>query len=124
MQIKIKKLHPDAVIPKYSNEGDACVDLVDTGWTQNGDYIEYKTDLAIEIPEGYFGLVRPRSSVSKMGLIFKTSGIIDSGYRGEITVRFQYNPVSGKIYATGERVAQMMILPYPKIEFVEVDELS
>lgn len=124
MKIKIKRLHEKAVIPTYANDGDACMDLTATEVLSTDNYIEYKTGIAIEIPKGFFGLVRPRSSVSKKDLLYKTSGIIDSGYRGEITVRFEGIKGDGGVYVPGDRVAQIIILPYPPIEFEEVDELS
>lgn len=128
MKIKIKKLHPDAVIPQYSKNGDACFDLTAIEINTTSTYVEYVIGLAIEIPEGYFGLLRPRSSISTTDLIFNTSGIIDSGYRGDLKTRFKMSPhilsSSGKAYKVGDRVAQLMILPYPKIELEEVEELS
>lgn len=127
MKIKIKKLHPDAVIPSYAKKGDAAMDLTAVEVNRGDGYIQYKTGLAIEIPEGFFGLIRPRSSVSTKDLVFSTSGVIDSGYRGDLMVRFKINTQPNKvadIYKTGERVCQLLILPYPPIELEEVDELT
>ena len=82
----------------------------------------------MEIPEGYVGLIFPRSSVTNKDLMLKNSvGIIDSSYRGMISFRF--NNVSSddrtaQIYTIGDRVGQMMILPVPTVEFEQVDELS
>lgn len=128
MVIKIKKLVEQAVIPSYSKEGDAGLDLtaVSVNTTDNGDYgfIEYDTGLAVEIPEGYVGLVYPRSSISKTGLILANSiGVIDSNYRGSIKCRFKAIPNS-TIYNVGDRIAQLIIQPIPNIEFEVVDELS
>lgn len=137
MKIKIKKLDERAVLPSYSKAGDAGMDLTAisvnmypvTGEYESKSegyhYIEYGTGLAIEIPKGFFGLVRPRSSVSKTALVFNTSGVVDSGFRGELTVRFKMTDFrTGKTPKIGERVAQLIILPYPTIELEEVDELS
>ena len=93
------------------------------------DYISYKTGIAIEIPKGYVGLVFPRSSNSKKDLLLTNSvGVIDSGYRGEIEIRYKTILNNKKenisIYNTLDRVGQIMIIPYPSITFVEVDELS
>jgi dUTP pyrophosphatase len=128
MQVKVKKLHPDAVIPSYSKAGDAAMDLTAISVTkdENGNAV-YGTGLAIEIPEGYVGLLFPRSSNSKTDLYLTNHvGVIDSGYRGEIM--FKYRSIRGlldaKIYAKNERVGQLMILPYPQIELVESDTLS
>ena len=128
MEVKIKKLHPDAVIPVYSKPGDAGLDLTATSIDDDSyDNIIYGTGLAIEIPEGYVGLLFPRSSNSKTDLYLTNHvGVIDSGYRGEIM--FKYRPINGiedaYIYAVGDRIGQLMIIPYPSIEFVETAELS
>lgn len=128
MNIKIKKLNPHATIPKYAKEGDAALDLVATGCKITNDYTEYKTGLAMEIPEGYVGLIFPRSSVSERDLVLANSvGVIDSGYRGEILIRFKRTKSSGeagKDYDLGEKVAQILIIPIPYITFVESEELS
>ena len=128
MKVKIKKLSDKAIIPSYSKAGDAGLDLTCTSIKTVDEggygYIEYGTDLAIELPEGYVGLTFPRSSVSNTGLIKANSvGVIDSGYRGELKSRFKY--IKGtKMYDLGDRVAQLIIIPYPKVEFEEVEELS
>jgi len=129
MNIKIKKLHENAVVPSYAYEHDACFDLtaVDMSIIDKGDYgyIEYSIGLAMEIPEGYVGLIYPRSSCSNTGMILSNSvGVIDSGYRSEIKARFKY--IAGtKYYEIGDRICQMMIVPIPKVDSFElVDELS
>ena len=128
MDVKIKKLHPDAVIPVYSKPGDAGLDLTATSIMGDSyDNIVYGTGLAIEIPEGYVGLLYPRSSNSKTDLYLTNHvGVVDSGYRGELM--FKFRPINGivdaSIYAVGDRIGQLMILPYPSIKFVETDELS
>ena len=127
MKVKIKKLIEKAVIPIYAKLGDAGMDL--TAITKddfsNYSYIEYGTGLSIEIPEGYVGLLFPRSSNSKTSLILSNSvGVIDSGYRGEIKLRFKEIDTNDIEYSVGDRIGQIIILPYPKIEFEEVSELS
>ena len=128
MQVRVKRLHTDATIPAYSKPGDAGLDLTAISMERdNYDNITYGTGLAIEIPEGYVGLIYPRSSNSKTDLYLTNHvGVIDSGYRGEIM--FKYRPVNGlmnsKIYQIGDRIGQLIIMPYPQIELVEVDELS
>lgn len=128
MKVRIKRLLENAVIPAYANPGDAGLDLVAT-YVKVEDhnkygYFEYGTGLAVEIPEGYVGLIFPRSSISKTGLMLANAvGVIDSSYRGEIKLRFKY--ISGTpSYEVGDRVAQLIILPYPIVEFEEVQELS
>ena len=130
MNVKIKKLHPDAVIPKYAKDGDAGMDLVSISMNDDHtDYIEYGTGLAIEIPEGYVGLIFPRSSISyKSHVLTNSVGVIDGGYRGEIKFRFKrvlnLNSGVGNYYNVGEKVGQLIIMPYPQIELQEVEELS
>lgn len=92
------------------------------------DCIVYHTGLAFEIPDGYVGLVYPRSSVFAKNLIMTNcTGVIDSGYRGEVLAKFKRlkaDPRSGSIYENGNRIAQLIIMPIPAIAFEEVSELS
>jgi len=140
MEIKFKKLVPEAVIPQRANPTDAGLDLVATSqkaeMCKNEDgtehsrevsFIEYGTGLAVEIPEGFVGLLFPRSSVTNKQMMLKNSvGVIDSGYRGEIRARFMCADKEEKHYhySVGDKVAQLLIvpiaLPYP----VEAEELS
>ena len=124
MKVRIKKLSENAVIPTYAKEGDAGMDLVATRIiNERLDSITYGTDIALEIPEGFVGLVFPRSSIRKTDLILSNSvGVIDSGYRGEIQATFKRSGVYA--YAVGDRICQIMIIPHPPIEFEEADELS
>lgn len=127
MKIKIKKLADNAVIPKYSKSGDCGLDLVATVKYSNTTFqVSYGTGLAIEIPENFVGLVFPRSSIKNKELTLSNSvGVIDSGYRGEIQVVFnKTNGLDSIDYEIGERICQLVILPYPQIEFEEVEELS
>ena len=127
MQVKIKKLNENAVIPSYAKDGDAGMDLVATKIISNTTFdVTYGTDLAMEIPKGFVGLVFPRSSIRKYELILSNSvGVIDSGYRGELQATFKKeNGLDSLAYKVGDRIAQIMIIPHPPIEFEEVDELS
>lgn len=126
MIVRIKKLDKNAVIPAYAKNGDAGLDLtaVSESWNEDNSMVTYGTGLAIEIPEGYMGLLFPRSSVSKTILSLSNSvGVLDSGYRGEVMFKYRY-PEEGLVYDIGDRVGQIVILPYPNIEFEEVEELS
>lgn len=126
MKVKIKKLHKDAVIASYARKGDAGLDLtaVSESWNDDNSMVTYGTGLAIEIPEGFVGLLFPRSSVSKTALSLSNSvGVLDSGYRGEVMFKYRY-PEEGLVYDIGDRVGQIVILPYPSIEFEEVEELT
>lgn len=132
MDVKICKLSEDAVIPTYAHPGDAGMDVVATSVNITDDYIEYGTGLSFEVPEGYCMLIFPRSSNSKKDLILANSvGILDSTYRGELKLRFKkcyqpviYGLVARTVYNVGDKVGQIMILPYPQINFIEVDSLS
>ena len=127
MNVNIKKLDPAAKIPTYAKPGDAGMDLTAVSVDFNDwDYLTYHTGLAIEIPKGYVGLLFPRSSVYKTGQQLSNSvGVIDSGYRGEIMLKYTREIESEKVaFKPGDRVGQIIILPYPEIEFQEVQSLS
>lgn len=125
MILKIKRLSPRAEVPKYAHSGDAAMDLV----AISKRYIEYGrlmygTGLALEIPEGYVGLLFPRSSIFKTDLILNNSvGVIDSGFRGEVSLVFSRRPY-GDEYEIGDRVGQLIVLPYPKVTVEVVEELT
>jgi dUTP pyrophosphatase len=157
MQVKVKKLSESAVVPMYGKPGDAGMDLVSTSrhFDAEGNVV-YGTGLAFEIPEGYVGLIFPRSSNAKKDLILTNSvGVVDSGYRGEVMFKFKpvsffaeegygqgaksedfdYTVVPGsrfldeaefgvELYEVGDRVGQIIIMPYPQVTFKEVSELS
>ena len=124
MKIKIKKLREDAIIPKYAKDGDAGMDLTAVDVSADEGTITYKTGLAIEIPRWHVGLLFPRSSVYKTGQsLTNCVGVIDSGYRGEIMLKFTLSPYQRE-YQIGDRIGQLIIIPYPMIEFVEVEELT
>ncbi len=123
MEIKIKKIHSDAKIPFYQRKGDAGMDIYAVSKIKTDKFIEYGSGLSFELPEGYVGFVFPRSSVSDKDLMMKFSvGVLDSGFRGELKLRFI--KLGEEEYEIGDRVGQIIILPYPKIEFKEVEELS
>ena len=165
MEVKIKKLSEDAVIPAYAKAGDAGLDFTATKveYDTDIDCIVYGTGLAVEIPEGHVGLLFPRSSISKYDLsLTNCVGVIDSGYRGEIMFKFKTcsdyiitslehfgeqkeenklsegkleafpsfrdivleKPDIKEVYKIGDRVGQMIIMPYPKVQFIEAEELS
>jgi dUTP pyrophosphatase len=127
MKIKVKKINENAVIPKYSKPGDAGLDLTAVSIVSNTtSQVIYDTGLAIEIPEEHVGLIFPRSSICNYELELSNSvGVVDSGYRG--TIRFVFNKTNGidsLKYKVGDRIGQLLILPYPEIELVEVNELN
>ncbi len=130
MLVKIKKVAKGAVLPTKAHATDAGFDLYCTSkeidWTKR--QIVCHTGLAFEIPEGHVGLIFPRSSVSNKPLMMANSvGVIDSGYRGEVTAKFNItgmNEIYSNNYQVGDKIAQMIIIPYPEIEFEEADSLS
>lgn len=136
LNINIKKLLPEAVIPTYAKQGDAGMDItaISKEFDKNGN-VSYGTGLAFEIPLGYVGLLFPRSSNSKKDLTLVNSvGVLDSGYRGEVFFKFKPTDYFAEeradvygnppIYEIGERIGQIIILPYPQVTFNEVSELS
>lgn len=140
MIVKFKKLHKDAQQPKKAHNTDAGFDLTATSCAidEYGSMV-YGTGIAVEIPEGYVGLVFPRSSIAKKDIILSNCvGVIDSGYRGEIMAKFKpanfFNycedccctivPHDCSIYGIGDRIAQLIIMPIPSVTFQEAEELS
>ena len=126
MNINLKKLNEKAKVPQYSREGDAGLDLHSTSsFEESEDLICYRTGIAVEIPQGFVGLIFPRSSLSKYDLILANHvGVIDSNYRGEIIVKFKKTKILSHIFLVGDRVAQLIIMPYPSVTFNVVEELS
>lgn len=138
MQVKVKKLHPDAIMPKYATDGSACFDLHALGgWDKglgnctvvmSGMPMVYKTGLSFEIPQGHVMLVFSRS-----GHGFKNStrlsncvGVIDADYRGELMVSLTRDSAPNDVVqvVAGDRIAQAMIIPIPSVQLVEVEELT
>jgi dUTP pyrophosphatase len=127
MKLNFKKLVPEAQKPNFGKPGDAGADLVAISAEIQDNQVIYGTGIAVEIPEGMVGLVFPRSSIRNYDLVLSNSvGVIDSGYRGEIMVTFNLkNPwLDDKVYHIGNRIAQLVIMPVPLVQFVEVEDLS
>jgi len=131
IQVKFKKLSEKAITPSYARDGDAGLDISCITYQVDKDfnYIEYFTGLAFEIPEGHVGLLFPRSSVSKTDLrLANAVGVVDSGYRGEITFRYKFDKnsffASLKRFEEGDRIGQLVIIPYPKVQLNEVVNLT
>lgn len=130
MQVKIKRLNDKAILPTKAHATDAGYDLYATSCEISvpDRMAAYGTGIAVEIPQGYVGLVFPRSSIYKQHLSLSNSvGVIDSGYRGEIMAKFNLlsdGSDTYSVYNVGDRIAQLIIMPYPEVTFEEVDELS
>lgn len=139
IKIKVKKMREDVIIPQQATDGSVGFDLrvvlpfdEEVGEQMSkvrvnpNESIRFSTELIFELPEGYFMQINPRSSMGiKKGLVLQnTTGILDADYRG-ICYLFVKN-TSDKVIEIEhqERLAQAIILPYPKIEFEEVNELS
>ena len=107
VNVKVKKIFSAASVPAYTKKGDAGMDLVAISLKKSSGFYEYGTGLAMEIPEGYVGLIFPRSSISKTDHYLRNSvGVVDSGYRGEIKIRMSTPILGGVEYKEGDRVAQ------------------
>ena len=123
LNIKIKRLTQSAKLPTKAHTTDAGYDLYATSCHYDNGLITYGTGVAVEIPEGYVGLVFPRSSIANTHLTLSNSvGVIDSGYRGEIMAKFRKG--GSNAYRVGDRIAQLIIIPYPEVVFEEAEELS
>ena len=123
MKLKIKKINSEAKIPHYANPDDAGMDVYAISKEVKERFIEYGTGLSFEVPEGHMMLVFPRGSLSNKDLILANHvGVLDSGYRGELKLRFR--KIGDDVYEIGDKIGQIIIVPFPKVEFEEVDELS
>lgn len=127
MKIKFRKLSDNAVTPKRAHATDAGLDLTaaNVNTDLDGNFV-YGTGIAVEIPTGFVGLVFPRSSVAGVGLALTNCvGVIDSGYRGEVMMKFR--PHGRGVchpYKVGDRVGQLIVLPYPEVEIEQAEQLS
>lgn len=138
MKVRIKKVNPDAVIPKYATSGAAGFDLVSMEdlVLSGGDTRAVKTGLVVEIPPGFEMQIRPRSGLSlKTALrVANAPGTVDSDYRGEVAVIMTNSSGAGDMFGNGrgdmetikkgDRIAQGVIVPVVQAEFEEVEELS
>jgi dUTP pyrophosphatase len=127
-ELPIQRLRPDAVLPQRAYAGDAGLDLSACERVElaPGERALVGTGLAVAIPEGHAGFVQPRSGLaSRHGItIVNTPGLVDSGYRGELRVALlntdREHPF---VVEPGMRIAQLVVLPIPEVELVEVEEL-
>ena len=130
MKVKIKLLHPLAEVPKKAYEHDAGFDLkaVSVSRDDYGNAV-YGTGVSVRIPNGYVGLLFQRSSVAKKSQILSNAvGVVDAGSLGEITFKFRHlvdvRKSAARPYEIGERIGQLIIMPIPSIDFVEVNDLG
>lgn len=123
MKVKIK-IEDGGKMPTKAHKTDAGFDLyaAELNFKADKGYVEYDTKVRIEVPEGHVGFIFPRSSISNLNLILTNSvGVIDHGYSGTIKFRFKKSTLGKGMYEVGDRIGQMIIMPYPQIEFVEGD---
>ena len=153
LQLKVKKLDSRATVPTKNHLSDAAFDLYACCWSdiriESGQTVKIPTQIAVEIPEGYYGQIFDRSSMGAKG-IHVHGGVIDGSYRGEIMVCLQNTNLDTEdftVYHTngdgetdynrykavdpcrytikhGDKIAQMVLLPVPQVEVVEVQELN
>jgi dUTP pyrophosphatase len=128
IELALRRLRDDAVLPERAYSGDAGLDLAacDRYELAPGERAVVGTGLAVAIPEGYAGFVQPRSGLAaRHGLsVVNAPGLIDSGYRGEIrVVLLNTDAAETFVVEPGMRIAQLVVLPLPELELVEVEEL-
>jgi len=129
IDVAIRRLRPDAVLPQQAYKGDAGVDLsaCEAAVLEPGTRAVISTGLAVEIPDGYAGFVLPRSGLAaRHGIgVVNSPGLIDSGYRGEIrVVLLNSDREAPFVVEPGMRVAQLVVAPVASLRLVEVDELA
>ena len=128
IDLLIRRLRPDAVIPERAYGGDAGLDLAAVERTElaPGERAVVGTGLAVAIPDGYAGFVQPRSGLAaRHGItIVNTPGLVDSGYRGELRIILLNTDARERfVVERGMRIAQLVVVPVPEFELLEVDEL-
>lgn len=131
LEVKIKKLIPEVVIPEVAHEGNAGMDVVAVSktWLKDLNCWEFGLGFSTEMPLGMKGVIVPRSSISKYDLIMCNSPAqIDFDYRGEWKVRFKetklHSPSFLKNYEIGDKIAQIFFEPVLNIKFLETEELT
>jgi dUTP pyrophosphatase len=128
MELPLLRLREEAVLPRQAYPGDAGLDLAacDRVVLRPGERATVGTGIAVAIPEGYAGLVQPRSGLAaRHGItIVNAPGLVDAGYRGEIrVVLLNTDPRESFTVEPGMRIAQLVIAAVPRVELVEVDAL-
>ncbi len=128
IELPLRRVHRDAVLPSRAYQGDAGLDLAacERVALGPGERATVRTGLAVAIPDGYAGFVQPRSGLaSRHGIsVVNSPGLVDSGYRGELLVILLNTDFEHAfVVEPGMRFAQLVVLPVPHVELVEVDEL-
>jgi dUTP pyrophosphatase len=128
VRVEFRKLDPEVALPRRARDGDAGLDLAANAdlVVGPGERAMVPTGLAVAVPEGHAGLVLPRSGLaSRRGLTLANApGLIDSGYRGEITIAVvNLDPAEKVEIRRGDRIAQLVVVPMALVEPVEVQDL-
>lgn len=125
MQIKIKKLDPDAKLPSYAHPGDVGMDVcsLETKTLEAGERYIFMCGFALEFPPGYAAIVKDKSSISTGGL-YTFGGVFDAGYRGEYNVGLINLAGTPVTIEKGQKIAQLVIFPVAIAKLVETNELS
>lgn len=126
-KILVKRLDPDLPLPSHARAGDAGVDLYarEGGALQPGERALVATGIAVAVPEGYVGLISPRSGLAvRHGIsLVNSPGILDAGYRGEIHAVMINEGAEPFSYERGDRIAQLVVVPFATQVYEVVDEL-
>lgn len=126
MKIKVKKLHPDALIPKFAYPGDAGMDFfaLETTVVKQGEIARVRSGVSLEIPEGFVGLCWDKSGLSMKSGIKVVGGVVDSGFRGEFIMGLINLGKESYTFEKGHKVMQMLIQKVEHPNIIEVEELS
>ncbi|MEX0931702.1 MAG: dUTP diphosphatase [Candidatus Paceibacterota bacterium] len=126
MNLRIKKLHSDAIIPSYAHEGDAGMDLfsLEKVVIEPNTQVSLATGIALEIPEGYVGLIWDKSGLSHKHRLKTFGGVVDAGYRGEVRIGIMNLSDTSYVFEKGHKIAQMLIQPVVSATITESDNLS
>jgi dUTP pyrophosphatase len=128
IELPLRRLRPDAVLPEHAYDGDAGLDLASSERVElgPGERATVGTGIAVAIPDGHAGFVQPRSGLAaRHGItIVNSPGLVDSGYRGELKVVLQNtDPRESFVVEAGMRIAQLVVVAVPRVSAVEVEQL-
>ncbi|MSR78630.1 MAG: dUTP diphosphatase [Candidatus Taylorbacteria bacterium] len=125
LEVKIKRLNPEAKLPSYAHPGDVGLDLysLEDVTVPPGGHHRFYNGFALEFPEGYAAIVKDKGSISKAGL-HTMGGVYDAGFRGEYNVHLVNLSDKSYTFEKGDKVAQLVIVPVVHAKMVEVEELN